>query len=244
MIVIAVAAAKLKGHCMTGLLRSAATAVVVRQGVNGLEVLLLQRNASSRFASSAWVFPGGGFEQQDQGVSEEWTAKQCAVRETQEECGLVLEAEKLHYFAHWTTPEGVPKRYATWFFIVQCEKGLIARADGEEMIDACWLSPAEALQQQGEGKMAMMPPTLICLELLQRFNDANTAYKCLAKIQVKCILPRVHQVDDGVCMLYPGDAGYESGEIAATGDRHRFWMIKSGWRYESSVDWFGLDYLL
>jgi hypothetical protein len=33
-------------------------------------------------------------------------------------------------------------------------------------------------------------------------------------------------------MLYPGDAGYESGELEAPGARHRLWAVGDPWRYE------------
>lgn len=229
---------------MTELLRQAATAVLVRDSDSGLQVLLLQRNAASKFASSAWVFPGGGFEPCDVGDTETLAAKQCAVRETHEECGLVLVPDSLHYFAHWTTPEGTPKRYATWFFVAQCEPNLTAKADGHEIIAASWLAPAEALERHANGEMVMMPPTVTCLELLKRFDNANSAKQHLQSIKVKPILPHACSVDGGVCMLYPGDAGYQSSDVSASGDRHRFWIVKSGWRYESNVDWFGLDHLL
>jgi hypothetical protein len=34
------------------------------------------------------------------------------------------------------------------------------------------------------------------------------------------------------CILYPGDAGYEAGDPARPGPRHRLWMQKERWRYE------------
>ena len=39
--------------------RQAATAIVMRDGSDGPEVLLVQRNPESRFMGGAWVFPGG-----------------------------------------------------------------------------------------------------------------------------------------------------------------------------------------
>jgi hypothetical protein len=35
-------------------------------------------------------------------------------------------------------------------------------------------------------------------------------------------------------MLYPGDAGYDSGDADAPGARHRIWALAHGWRYERS----------
>ena len=36
-------------------------------------------------------------------------------------------------------------------------------------------------------------------------------------------------------MLYPGDAGYESGELDAAGARHRLWAVADPWRYERTL---------
>lgn len=45
--------------------RDAATVVVVRQGSDGLEVCMLQRNLNSDFVGGAYVFPGGGVDPDD-----------------------------------------------------------------------------------------------------------------------------------------------------------------------------------
>lgn len=39
-------------------IRLAGTAVILRDGPEGLETLLLRRNAKLAFAGGAWVFPG------------------------------------------------------------------------------------------------------------------------------------------------------------------------------------------
>ena len=43
-------------------LRLAATAVLLRNSNNGMETLLLRRNAKLAFAGGAWVFPGGAID--------------------------------------------------------------------------------------------------------------------------------------------------------------------------------------
>jgi hypothetical protein len=36
-------------------------------------------------------------------------------------------------------------------------------------------------------------------------------------------------------MLYPGDAGYEAGDVERPGPRHRLWSLPAGYRYERST---------
>ena len=40
--------------------RQAASLILLRDGSEGPEVLLVQRNPEQRFMGGAWVFPGGG----------------------------------------------------------------------------------------------------------------------------------------------------------------------------------------
>ncbi len=93
--------------------RPAATAALVRDGEEGLEVLLLRRHRRSGFAADAWVFPGGvvdpadrqpGLEEHSLGPSAAMWAHRlgltdpaealgyvaAAVRETLEETGILL----------------------------------------------------------------------------------------------------------------------------------------------------------
>ncbi|HSH45931.1 MAG TPA: NUDIX domain-containing protein [Longimicrobiales bacterium] len=83
--------------------RPAATVVLLRNGVTGLEVLLMRRHRSSGFVPGAWVFPGGRVDLADsgpvlferlQGLSSRsvpepsfWTA---ALRELFEETGVLM----------------------------------------------------------------------------------------------------------------------------------------------------------
>jgi 8-oxo-dGTP pyrophosphatase MutT (NUDIX family) len=45
--------------------RDAATVMLVRDGVEGLEVFMLRRNLRSDFVGGAYVFPGGGVDDHD-----------------------------------------------------------------------------------------------------------------------------------------------------------------------------------
>jgi len=92
-------------------IREAATVIVLREGVEGPEALLLQRHSRSGFAADAWVFPGGVVDEADgQLPSAHWNGIDlaqlaprfnateaavlalhvAAVRETFEESGLLL----------------------------------------------------------------------------------------------------------------------------------------------------------
>ena len=87
----------------------AATVVVARDGVDGLEVLMLRRNSRGAFGGM-WVFPGGQVDPEDAAGSEVATARRAAAREAEEEAGLVVDPEDLVTFSHWVPPPVAPKR--------------------------------------------------------------------------------------------------------------------------------------
>ncbi len=43
--------------------------------------------------------------------------------------------------------------------------------------------------------------------------------------------PRMVFVEDGICFLYGGDAGYTQESLEIEGDRHRLYMIDSQLQY-------------
>ena len=100
-------------------------------------------------------FPGGTFDESDRGVaitrfgndSEESVARCVAMRETLEETGLQIDAEQMIPFAIWVTPKARPKRFLTWFFVVEITEGLDTeiQIDGGEIIESRWITATEAL---------------------------------------------------------------------------------------------------
>src|SRR3954451_16787589 len=90
----------------------AATVILLRDAADGIETLMLRRNSKIAFGGM-WVFPGGRVEESDAtgGVDEVTTARRAAVREAEEESGLVLHVDDLVAVSHWTPPPVTPKRF-------------------------------------------------------------------------------------------------------------------------------------
>ena len=133
------------------IIHPAATVVLIRDVKKGIEVLLLRRSSKLKFVGGAWVFPGGKIDKKDfseeNSSDTETAARNAAVRETQEEAGLVIRPDDLIYFSHWTTPPESPKRYDTWFFISGVDSGNVV-VDGSEMKEHGWFNPEEVLIAQ------------------------------------------------------------------------------------------------
>jgi 8-oxo-dGTP pyrophosphatase MutT (NUDIX family) len=82
--------------------REAATVILLRGGLQTLEILLVRRTPQARFMAGAWVFPGGGVERGD--GEGETALRAAAVRELREEAGISLpDPDALVAYSRWIT---------------------------------------------------------------------------------------------------------------------------------------------
>ncbi len=88
--------------------------------------------------------------------------------------GLVLRADLLRPWAHWLTPDFEPRRFDTRFFAAAIPPGQHARHVGGEAADAAWVGAAAALEGYRDGQVAMLPPTVVCLEEVAAAPDVAT----------------------------------------------------------------------
>lgn len=209
------------------------TAVLVRDGSGGLEVLLLHR--ADKSAHGDWVFPGGKVEPEDVVGGEPGSiesAQRAAVRETREEAGLDLSTTALSGIARWITPEIRPKRFDTWFFLGALAGDQAVVVCRSEMLEHRWLAPAAALELHHTREFALAPPQFVTLAWLAEFSRSADALRELPPRPLVSFRPRPCKLEGGLCMLYEGDAGYASGDPHAPGPRHRLSIAAGETRYE------------
>ncbi|CAB4949129.1 unannotated protein [freshwater metagenome] len=131
---------------------------MVRDGADGLEVLMGRRSAASLFLPGFWVFPGGRVEPGDGDGDGRWRA--AAVREVREEVGLELSPASLVPFDRWLTPEGLPRRFDTVFFLAPVDGDAAPVRDAHEIDETRWVTPATLLGEAREGLPVLSYPTL------------------------------------------------------------------------------------
>lgn len=125
--------------------------------------------------------------------------------------GLRLAVDGMHYFGHWITPEGAPRRYDTRFFLAAAPENQTPLHDDHEVIANEWLRPADGIARVEAGELTMMPPTIASLRAISRFATAADALAAATEItDVPTILPRVIAVDGGVRIVMPGDPDYDA----------------------------------
>jgi 8-oxo-dGTP pyrophosphatase MutT (NUDIX family) len=208
----------------------AATVVLLREAPGAPEVLLLRRSSQLALHGGAWVFPGGRVDAQAGETADDAGARRAAVREAREEAGLELDPAALVPLSHWTTPEGQPRRFATWFYLGEA-RGAEVRVDGGEIHDHRWFSAAAALAARSAGEIELPPPTFVTLTVLAQHASPRAALAAAAAQPPLVYLPRLARSERGAAMLYPGDAGWEARDFDRPGARHRLLLLESGWHY-------------
>jgi 8-oxo-dGTP pyrophosphatase MutT (NUDIX family) len=124
--------------------------------------------------------------------------------------GLQLAVDAMHYFSHWITPVGPPRRFDTRFFVAKAPEGHTYLHDERETIACEWVRPQDAIERQARGEVDIIFPTLRTLEQIGRFDTTDALLAAAAKVSdIPALLPRVVNDGDGMRILLPGDDGYE-----------------------------------
>ncbi|MCL4770134.1 MAG: MBL fold metallo-hydrolase [Burkholderiaceae bacterium] len=118
---------------------NAATVLLLRDGAQGLEVLMTRRSTKASFAPGAYVFPGGGIDALDAQShataarratqsDEQLTEAIAAIRESFEELGVLLAR---HADGRWADADDIAALDRHAPFAAQCQaRGLQLAADG------------------------------------------------------------------------------------------------------------------
>jgi len=227
--------------------RPAATILLLRDGREGLEVLMVARAREVDFASGALVFPGGRVESTDAVLAPPddplGAFRIAAIREAWEESGILMahppgpevpaegeflahlherglrpSHEALTPFAHWITPPHSPKRFDTHFFLAHAPEGQEAIHDGREAVEAVWIRPEVAVFEAQAGRRTLVFPTRLNLLRLARHNSAQDAITAAACAPIVTVMPEpIPDGAGGTMLRIPEAAGYGGSLFAALG---------------------------
>lgn len=214
----------------------AATVILLRDGDEGLETLMLRRNSKLEFAGGMWVFPGGRVDPEDYPPGRpddvEAAVRVAAAREAEEEAGLACDPDAMVPFAHWTPPMVAIKRFATWFFVAEAPSGVVTIDDGE-IHESVWARPTDTLARRDAGEVELAPPTWVTLDRLSRSASVADALDEARNAPVEAFVTAIGKDSDALVALWHGDAGYETGDASVPGPRHRLVMSTTApWHYD------------
>jgi len=137
---------------------------------------------------------------------------EAAISELLEEADLYLALDTLVPYAHWVTPEMMPKRFDTHFYLAMAPEDQLALHDGREHVDSAWLNPGAALTECDEGKWTIIFPTRLNLEKLVPASSAGDAIARAKADDIKTVTPELEKRDDVLYLRIRDDAGYETTE--------------------------------
>jgi len=185
--------------------------------VRGLEILMMRRGSEARFMPGVWVFPGGAVDPEDREAAtaansdlepDELAHRICGAREVGEESAVEIAASELHPWSRWVTPEVVPIRFDTRFYVALAPAHSAPVPDEAEVDMARWINPAGGLEEHARGDLELSFPTIKHLEELSGFADADSVIDEARSRRVEAITPKVRGDRDNFEVLLPGDPGF------------------------------------
>jgi len=129
---------------------------------------------------------------------------------------LVLALDELIPYAHWITPEGMPKRFDTWFFLAAAPPDQLGTHDGRESTDSIWVSPREALEGGESGRFKLPFPTTRNLIKLGKQGSVQAALGDARGKPIVAVMPVMTRLNGGRQLRIPLEAGYD-GELFEVG---------------------------
>jgi 8-oxo-dGTP pyrophosphatase MutT (NUDIX family) len=183
----------------------------IRETFEEARVLLARRRGSAALLSGAEVL---ALEERHRAAIEAHAIEMPAFLREED---LELACDGLVPFAHWITPEFMPKRFDTWFFLVAAPADQVAVHDGREGVDSLWIRPADAVAAAESGRRTIIFPTLLNVKKLGRSASVSEALAAARRDPIVTVLPQVARTDHGDVLRIPAEAGYDLSEAPLEG---------------------------
>jgi hypothetical protein len=84
--------------------------------------------------------------------------------------GWIIQLSRLFRWSRWITPEQMPYRYDTWFYLARMPEDQVCLPDMRETVHHLWISPGDALRKNLTGEVPLSPPTLLTLHEMLSFD--------------------------------------------------------------------------
>lgn len=196
---------------------------------------MVQRPEGAAVMGGAWVFPGGAVDEADETQEGLWPLRAAALRELVEETGIwladdgeqvtetrprgaavfdeapvMLDGERLRFFANFITPAPLPVRFDTRFFVTEVSRRVSALIDGKELVDAAWIDPADAIERAESDDWLIAFPTRQVLGMLVGHDSVAALFDTLPDpANVEPVQPRIAVSEAAVRILLPSDPGFD-----------------------------------
>ena len=118
---------------------------------------------------------------------------------------VTLATNALLHWAHWITPEPMPKRFDTHFFLAAMPASQQAAHDQIETTAGAWVRPEEALARFEAGDFPLVFATIHQLRALTGLADLDAARARFAGGPPRTIQPRIVQRDGRPVIVLPDE---------------------------------------
>jgi 8-oxo-dGTP pyrophosphatase MutT (NUDIX family) len=127
--------------------------------------------------------------------------------------GLTLALDLMVPFAHWITPEPMPKRFDTHFFLIAAPVSQVGAHDGAESVEGLWITPRQALAEAEAGRRTLVFATRMNLAKLARYGTVAEAVAAIRAKPVVTVVPKVKRTAEGRWLQIPAEADYGVTEV-------------------------------
>lgn len=158
----------------------------------------------------------------------EMTMKQLAQEEN-----LLFDLGTLVPYAHWITPEIVPTRFDTRFFLAPIPAGQTPIHDDKELVESLWVAPSVAIEQSARNELLLMPPTIKIMEDLSAFETAADLFRAAKTKRIETVLPQAFSGEEGQGIKLPHDSEYTIAQYKQPprrGETSRIYMNNGTWK--------------
>jgi hypothetical protein len=116
-----------------------------------------------------------------------------------------LATDALTHYAHWITPEIMPKRFSTHFFLAEMPEGQQTTHHKLETTDGIWIDPAAALQAYQAGTFPLVFATIHQLRELANYTSPAEAISAWRGRVPTTMRPRVIRRGTEQIILLPDE---------------------------------------
>ncbi len=215
----------------------AATVVLLRDGDDGLEVLLARRSSKLAFHGGAWVFPGGRIDPDDYGdAPDDLLARRTPRRRyarRMEEAGVDVDGDALVHLSNWTTPEELAQAFRD-VVLRRARSQAATRSPTAPRWTRCSGSdrPTRSRRATRARSSWRRRSTSRCSSYARSATVADAMAAIEAGVAID-YLPRFHFIEGGAAIcVYPEDVAYDDlAKLDAPGPRHRLLLGGESWEY-------------
>ena len=127
---------------------------------------------------------------------------------------LILSTSKMVYWSRWITPQSMPKRFDTCFFMAPVKPDQECRPDNRETVDGIWISPRKALTKNSDGLLPLSPPAVMTLHQMLSFADLSEMIAdTRRRSRPVSTMPRLWPLKKGALLIQPWDPDYERDTV-------------------------------